>query len=78
MYRLSVHSGHFTGLPKNPRAQCVRVFSHPDQGRKILAKSYTVTKKDLLEKLIKQAHEKWLNEIGTQAYSEWVRKKDGV
>jgi hypothetical protein len=56
----------------------VRVFSRPDQGRKILAKSYTVTKKDLLEKLIKQAHEKWLNEIGTQAYSEWVRKKDGV
>ncbi|WFE69835.1 hypothetical protein P8S54_11100 (plasmid) [Thiomicrospira sp. R3] len=43
-----------------------------------MAKYYTVTKKEMLEKLIKQAHEAWLDEIGTQAYGEWVKKKNGV
>jgi len=39
---------------------------------------YTVTKKELLEKLINEAHSNWIDEIGAQAYSDWADKRNGV
>ena len=43
-----------------------------------MADYYTVTKKEILEKLINQAHGDWIDEIGSQAYREWVDKRNGV
>lgn len=42
-----------------------------------MAGCYTVTKKEMLEKLIKKSHESWVKEIGSKAYGEFVDKKNG-